>query len=271
MSKVILITGASRGFGKLWAKAFLEAGNRVVATARNLTDLEDLVAAFGNSVLPLQLDVRKRTQCIEVVNQAKETFGQLDVVINNAGFGLFGAVEEVNETDVKNQFETNVYGSLWITQAALPIMRAQKSGHIIQVSSVLGIVSIPTMSVYNATKFAVESIMEALSGEVNHLGVKTTLIEPNAYTTDFGGDSALHSGSIGIYDDVKNAVLASFNEDTLGDPLATIPAILEIVNMENPPLRVFFGKVGYIFASEAYAKRLAEWEAWKDFSIAAHK
>ncbi|KQM74811.1 short-chain dehydrogenase [Pedobacter sp. Leaf216] len=271
MSKVILITGASRGFGKLWAKAFLEAGNKVVATARNLADLEDLVLEFGNMVLPLQLDVKNRTQCIEVVNFAKETFGQLDVVINNAGFGLFGAVEEVNEVDVKNQFETNVYGSLWIIQAALPIMRAQRSGHIIQLSSLLGIVSIPTMSIYNATKFALEAIIEALSGEVNHLGINTTLIEPNAYTTDFGGDSALHSGSIDIYDDVKNAVLAGFNEDTMGDPLATIPAILEIVNTKNPPLRVFFGKVGYTFASEVYAKRLAEWEAWKEFSIAAQK
>lgn len=271
MSKIIMITGASRGFGKLWAKAFLKNGDKVIATARNLNDLDDLVSEFGDAILPVRLDVTNRSDCFTAVTQANTHFGRLDVVINNAGFGLFGAVEEVNEADVRSQFETNVYGSLWITQAALPVMRAQKSGHIIQISSLLGVVSLPILSIYNATKFAVEAIIEALHGEVKGLGIKTTIIEPNGYATDFNGESAAHSGTIDDYNDVRNAVFGSFTEDSVGDPLATIPAILKILDTDKPPLRVFFGKLGHTFANQVYAERLAEWDAWKDLSIAAHR
>src|SRR5690242_1220682 len=158
MSKIILITGASRGFGKLWAKAFLQRGDKVAATARNLTDLDDLVKEFGDNVLPLQLDVTDREQCFDVVNKAFQHFGKLDVVINNAGYGLFGTIEETSEQEARNQIETNVFGTLWISQAAIPVMREQGKGHIIQISSLLGVISLPVLGVYNASKWAVEAI-----------------------------------------------------------------------------------------------------------------
>ena len=156
MSKTIFITGASRGFGKLWAEAFLKRGDKVVATARNTASLNDLVAAYGNSILPLQLDVNNRADSFAAVAKAKEHFGSIDVLINNAGYGLFGSIEETSEADARQQIETNVFGLLWITQAALPIMREQGHGHIIQVSSVLGITTLPLLGIYNASKWAVE-------------------------------------------------------------------------------------------------------------------
>src|ERR1700744_4792995 len=141
MSKVILITGSSRGFGKIWAKALLKRGDKVAATARNLRDLNDLVSEYGDAVLPLQLDVTDREACIAVVNKAQKHFGSIDVLINNAGYGLFGAIEETTEAQARAQMETNFFGLLWVTQAIVPVMRAQKSGHIIQVSSFLGLVT----------------------------------------------------------------------------------------------------------------------------------
>src|SRR5215467_5580341 len=166
MKKTILITGASRGFGKIWAKAFLKRGDNVIATARNLKDIIDLVEEFGEAVLPLQLDVTNRDQCFSVVKDGYNYFRKLDVVINNAGYGLFGAIEETTEREVRDQFDTNVFGSLWVTQAAIPIMKKQGKGHIIQVSSILGLSVAPTMGIYSASKWAVEAINESIAGEV---------------------------------------------------------------------------------------------------------
>src|SRR4051812_14792370 len=166
MKKTILITGASRGFGKLWAKAFLQRGDKVAATARNLSDLDDLVSEFGDLVTPIQLDVTDRTAAIEAVKYANSKLGSIDVLINNAGFGLFGTIEETTEEEARQQIETNVFGLLWVTQAALPIMRNQGHGHIVQVSSVLGITTLPVLGVYNASKFAVEGLSETLATEV---------------------------------------------------------------------------------------------------------
>src|SRR5580698_9104028 len=137
MEKVIFITGASRGFGKLWAEAFLKRGDKVAATARNLDSLKDLVKQYGDSILPIQLDVNNRAESFAAVKKAHAHFGQIDVLINNAGYGLFGTIEETSEQEARDQFETNVFGLLWVTQAALPIMRAQGHGHIIQLSSIL--------------------------------------------------------------------------------------------------------------------------------------
>lgn len=158
MSKVILITGASRGFGRIWAEALLKRGDKVVATGRSLDALRELSATYGDQVLTLQLDVNDREASFKAVNAAKEHFGRIDVLINNAGYGLFGAVEETTEQEARDQMETNFFGVLWATQAVLPIMRAQQSGHIIQVSSYLGLVTIPVLGIYNASKFAVEGL-----------------------------------------------------------------------------------------------------------------
>ena len=270
MAKTIFITGASKGFGKIWAEAFLKRGDKVVATARDINSLKGLVDSFGDAVLPLQLDVTDRNASFEAVNKAKQHFGQIDVLINNAGFGLFGAIEETSEAEARQQMETNLFGLLWVTQAVLPIMRAQKSGHIIQVSSVLGVATLPVLGLYNASKFAVEGLTETLAAEVKDFGIKVSLIEPNGYETDWGGSSAVHSQSIDAYDGVKKAFRESSSADIYGKPEATVEAVLKLIDAENPPLRLFLGKVAYPWVKQVYESRLTEWETWKEVSAAAH-
>jgi NAD(P)-dependent dehydrogenase (short-subunit alcohol dehydrogenase family) len=175
MSKIILITGASRGFGKIWAKALLERGDKVAATARNTEDLNDLVEAYGDAVFPVQLNVNNHDAVFAAVNQVKKHFGRIDTLINNAGYGLFGAIEETTEQQARAQMETNFFGLLWVTQAIIPIMREQGSGHIIQVSSVLGLVSLPVLGLYNASKYAVNGLSETLATEVKSFGIKVSL------------------------------------------------------------------------------------------------
>jgi NAD(P)-dependent dehydrogenase (short-subunit alcohol dehydrogenase family) len=218
----------------------------------------------------LILDVTNRGASFEAVNKAQQHFGQIDVLINNAGFGLFGAIEEASEVQARQQFETNVFGSLWITQAVLPIMRKQQSGHIIQVSSILGVATLPVLGLYNASKFAVEGLFDTLATEVKDFGIKVSLIEPNGYETDFGGSSAINSQSIDAYEGVKQALRESATEDMYGKPEATTEAVLKLIDTENPPLRLFLGKVAFPWVKQVYESRLAEWEAWNDVSVAAH-
>lgn len=270
MGKTIFITGAARGFGKIWVGALLKEGYNVVATARNTAALDDLSAAYGNSLLTLSLDVTNKSQCVDVVNKAHEHFGSLDVVINNAGYGLFGTIEEASEEEIRTQFETNVFGLLWVTQAALPIMRQQGFGHIIQLSSVLGLISIPLLGIYNATKFAVEGITEAMAEEVKSFGIKTTLIEPIGYHTDFSGSSGVRSQPIDAYQDFKDAGYEQMKNMPYGDPNATANPILKIINSENPPSRVFFGATALPWIQNVYADRLAKWEEVNDLSVEAH-
>lgn len=270
MSKTILITGASRGFGKIWAKAFLKRGDTVIATARNVKDINDLVNEYGDAVLPLQLDVTNREQCFSVVNKALQHFGKLDVVINNAGYGLMGAIEEASEQEARDQFEANVFGTLWVTQAAIPVMRNQGKGHIIQVSSALGIATVPSLGIYNASKWAVEAISETMAGEVKAFGINTTLVEPIAYATDWSGASAVHSKPIDVYDNLRTAMNEHVKHMPVGDPEATAEAVLKIVDAENPPLRIFFGKTALPWIKGVYADRLTKWEVWNELSEAAH-
>jgi NAD(P)-dependent dehydrogenase (short-subunit alcohol dehydrogenase family) len=270
MGKTIFITGASKGFGKIWAAAFLKRGDKVVATARNTEALNDLVKQYGDAILPLQLDVTDRAQSFAAIKKAKEHFGRIDVLINNAGFGLFGAVEETSEQEARAQIETNVFGLLWVTQAVLPIMRAQRSGHIIQVSSVLGIVTLPVLGLYNASKFAVEGLSETLATEVKGFGINVSLIEPNGFSTDWAGGSATHTTPMPEYEPVKAAFQAGLTEDSFGNPEATVDAVLKLVDSPKPPLRLFLGKVAYPFAKSVYAERLATWEEWKDVAEKAH-
>jgi len=270
MSKVIFITGASRGFGRIWAEAFLERGHKVAATSRNIEVLKDLKAKYGDAILPIQLNVDNRQEAFDAVNKAAAHFGALDVVINNAGYGLFGAIEEASEAEARQQIETNVFGLLWITQAALPIMRKQGHGHIIQLSSVLGIFTLPVLGIYNASKFAVEGLSETLAQEVKGFGINVTLVEPNGFSTDWTGSSSFHSKSIDAYDDVKKTFNDGLTDDAFGIPEATVPAILKLIEEKNPPLRYFLGKVGLPVAKEVYKGRLAEWEHYADVATAAH-
>lgn len=271
MSKVIFITGATKGFGRIWAESFLKRGDRVVATGRNTEALQDLKKQYGDLVLPLKLDVNDRNASFEAVKVAKEHFGRIDVLINNAGYGLFGAVEETSEEEARNQMETNFFGVLWLSQAVLPIMREQKSGHIIQVSSFLGLVTLPVLGLYNASKFAVEGLSETLAAEVKGFGINVSLVEPNGYTTDWSGASAFQTQSMEVYDAVK----AGFNEAVstpgiFGNPEATAKVILDLVDNPNPPLRLLFGSFAYAAVTEKYKERLASFEEWKAVSHEAH-
>ena len=270
MAQTILITGASRGFGRIWAEAFLDRGDNVIATARNTKALEGLVKKYCNAVLPLQLDVTNRAQSFSVVKKAVEQFGWLDVVINNAGYGLFGTIEETSEQEARNQLEANVFGLLWVTQAALPVMRQQGHGHIIQLSSVLGVATLPTMGIYNASKFAVEGLSETLAAEVKNFGIHVTLVEPNGFATNFFSDSSVHATPIKAYDGVKEAFKSGLTDDSFGKPEATTEAILKLVDSSNPPLRLFLGKVALPWVKQVYTQRLAEWESWDEVAVKAH-
>jgi NADP-dependent 3-hydroxy acid dehydrogenase YdfG len=271
MSKIIFITGASKGFGKLWAEAFLKRGDKVAATARNLTALNELAATYGDNVLPLQLDVNNRTEVFAAVNKIEKHFGRIDVLINNAGHGLIGITEEATEAQAREQMETNFFGSLWVTQAVLPIFRKQKSGHLIQVSSYLGLTTLPLLGIYNASKFAVEGLIETIAIETAHLGIKTTLIEPNGYSTDWAGASATRTaGDITDYTPVREAFYKmGENPNSWGKPEATVAPILQVVDNTNPPQRLLFGNIAYNTMHKVYTQRLKDIEVWKDVSIAA--
>lgn len=271
MAKTIFITGASRGFGRIWAEAFLKHGDNVVAAVRSPETLTKLSKEFSSTLLVLKLDVTDRIASLMAMETAKKHFGTIDVLINNAGFGHIGAVEELKEQDVKAQFETNVLGSLWTIQAVLPIMREQNSGQIIQLSSALGLNTVSLMGLYSASKFAVEGLVETLAGEVSGFGIKTTILEPGGFSTDFFGTTSLAlSESIPAYDDIRKDFYEHANEQDSGNPAATAKALLRLVDSENPPLRLLLGKTVYPWVKHTYEERLKTWESWQDVSVAAH-
>jgi NAD(P)-dependent dehydrogenase (short-subunit alcohol dehydrogenase family) len=270
LTKTWFITGASKGFGREWAEAALERGDKVAATARRLETLDALVDTYGDAVLPIQLNVTDRSADFDAVKRAADHFGTLDVVVNNAGYGHFGMVEELSEDDLRAQMETNFFGALWVTQAALPIMRAQGSGHIIQVSSIGGISAFPTVGAYHASKWALEGISQSLSQEVAGFGINVTLIEPGGYSTDWSGPSATHSQENPAYADVREAAKNRPSAAAKpGDPTATRDAILKVVDTDEPPLRIFFGEAPVEIATKDYESRLAEWNEWQPVSVEA--
>ncbi|MDO5611215.1 MAG: SDR family NAD(P)-dependent oxidoreductase [Pseudomonadota bacterium] len=268
--KVWFVTGAARGFGRCWVEAALARGDKVAATARNTEALAPLIAEYGDAVLSLMLDVTDRNAVFNAVAQAHRHFGRLDVVLSNAGFGCMGAIEEVQIDDARAVFETNVFGTLSLIQAALPLLRGQKSGHIIMVSSVAGVVAMPIAGVYEGTKFAVEAIGEALAAEVAEHGIKVTLVEPGGYATDFLSDSSIRTApALPAYDNVRAQLAAMLTPDSLGDPAATADAMLALVDAKDPPLRLILGTL-LPFVEDVYAQRIKTWQAWQDVSIAAH-
>jgi NAD(P)-dependent dehydrogenase (short-subunit alcohol dehydrogenase family) len=267
--RVWFITGSSRGFGREWAIAALERGDSVAATARDTGSLDDVVQRFGDKILPLKLDVTDRSAVYAAVAAARERFGRLDVVVNNAGYGQFGAVEELSEAEARDQIETNLFGALWVTQAALPILRAQGSGHILQVSSIGGISAFPNVGIYHASKWALEGISQTLAQEVAPFGIKVTLIEPGGYSTDWGGSSAKHATAMTEYDAAREQMQQRRAGAVPGDPTATREAVLKVVDAENPPLRIFFGDGPLAIATRDYESRLATWREWEPVSIEA--
>ena len=266
--KTWFITGTSRGFGREWTEAALDRGDRVAATARDISTLDDLVEKYGEAILPLQLDVTDREADFAAVEAAHRTFGQLDVVVNNAGYGHFGFVEELTEDEIRAQMETNLFGALWVTQAALPILRSQGSGHIIQVSSIGGISAFPGIGAYHASKWALEGFSQALAAEVAGFGVKVTLVEPGGFATDWAGPSSKRSESLPAYAEARETMererKARAGSGGPGDPRASAAALLRIVDAAEPPLRTFFGNTPIDIAKADYARRIATWEQWDD-------
>ncbi len=266
MSKIWFITGSSRGFGRQFTEAALERGDKVAATARNTDSLKDLLAAHGEAILPLTLDVTDKAAAAEAVQRAHAHFGRLDVVVNNAGYGLFGTVEELTERQVRDQMETNFFGALWVTQAALPLLREQGSGHIVQISTIGGVTTFPNLGGYHASKWALEGLTEALAQEVAAFGIKVTLVEPGGFATDWSGASASFAEQLPAYDGVRAALAEGWSDVKLGDPTAAGPALLKIVDADVPPLRVFFGTTGLDLIPHVYAERLKTWQDWAHVS-----
>ncbi|KVZ35444.1 oxidoreductase [Burkholderia ubonensis] len=268
--RVWFITGASRGIGALIAEAALADGNAVVAAGRHVPAI---VERLGESValLPVELDVTDEAQAKAAVQAAVEKFGRVDVLVNNAGFGLLGAVEESADKDVRRMYDTNVFGLLNVTRAVLPTMRANRSGHVINISSIGGYRAAAGFGVYSSTKFAVEGITEALHAELKPLGVHATVVEPGYFRTDFLDASSLVVASdvIDDYDETSGAVrrkAVQMNHNQPGDPVKLAAAMITLVDSPNPPLRLPLGTdtLAAIAAKNAYVAQ--ETETWKALS-----
>ncbi|MEZ2443621.1 SDR family NAD(P)-dependent oxidoreductase [Chitinophaga sp. RCC_12] len=269
-SKVWFITGASRGFGRIWAEAALERGDKVAATARNIDSLAGLKEKYGEQVLTLALDVTKPGQAKSAIDEAHAYFGRLDIVLNNAGYSLVGTIEEASAEDIKAMYETNVFGAVAVIQAALPLLRQQGGGHILGTSSNLGHVVLPVIGYYCSTKWAFEAIHESLAAEVKDFGIKVTIIEPGAYATEFGSQESLKfAAGMEIYSDFKNQFFGKLRDLERGDPNATPQALFQVVDTENPPLRFHLGSHNLPWVRSAYEERLALWENWDPISSSA--
>ena len=275
MSKVWFVTGSSRGLGRHFVEAALCRGDRVAVTARSTASTRDLVATYGDAVLPLELDVTDKAAVFDSVRRAMEHFGRLDVIVNNAGYAQIGAVEELTEQQLRDQFETNVFGAVWVIQAALPHLRAQRAGHIVQLSSVAGLIAMPLGGAYQASKWALEALNETLAGEVADFGIKVTVIEPAGFATRSGKNpDPLDNGHVAepdqAYDGLRRRLAAVMGKQPAGDPAAAAQTLLKIVDSDNPPLRVLFGQGFYQTLQQVYADRLDTWAKGQDLSIEAH-
>lgn len=269
-NKVWFITGASRGFGRIWTEAALQRGDKVAATARSLASIADLNEKYGANVLTLELDVTNTAQAASAVAKAHEHFGRLDIVLNNAGYSLVGTIEEASADEVRTLYDTNIFGPLAVIKAALPLLREQGGGHILGTSSNLGQVVLPVIGYYCSSKWAFEAIHESLAAEVKSFGIKVTIIEPGAYATEFGSQESLKfAAGLDIYEDFKNQFFGELRTLERGDPAATPEAIFQLVDAENPPLRFFLGNQNLAWVRKAYAERLAIWEEWESVSNAA--
>ncbi len=272
-TKTWLITGASRGFGREFARAALGRGDNVAATARDVSALRDLRDEHPG-LLALPLDVTDADAVRDRVAEAEKHFGRLDVVVNNAGYGHFGAVEEVTDAELRDQLETNVFGAHRVVRAALPGMRERGSGHIVQVSSIGGVMAVPNLGAYHASKWALEALSESLAAEVARFGVHVTLVEAGGYDTDWAGSSARRSAPLPAYDAMRGEMAGRRGASVPGDPSAAAQALLEVVDAEQPPLRVLFGALFGVpvpeIARGVYERRLKEWAAWEDLAARAY-
>jgi NAD(P)-dependent dehydrogenase (short-subunit alcohol dehydrogenase family) len=275
MSQVWFVTGSSRGLGRSFAEAALVRGDKVAATARDTAILDELVAAYGEAVLPVSLDVTDRAAAFFGVRQAAGHFGRLDVIVNNAGYAQVDAVEELTERELRDQMETNLFGAVWVVQAALPYLREQGHGHIVQLSSAAGLIAMPLGGAYHASRWALEGLNEALAHEVAGFGIRVTIIEPGGFATRSGKNpDPLDNGRMAdahpAYGSLRRRLAEVAGKQPAGDPAAAAQTLIKIVDSDDPPLRVLFGQGFYPMIQKAYADRLKTWEQGQDLSAAAH-
>ena len=237
-----------------------------MATARRPEQLDDLVAAHPGKVLALALDVTGRTDVLAVVEQATVLTGRIDVLVNNAGYGLSGGVEEASEQEVRDQFEVNVFGALWCSQAVLPVMREQGAGHLFQISSIGGVAGFLGTGIYHASKWALEGFSESLAQEVAPFGIGVTIVEPGPFRTDWNGDSMARATPMPVYDDLlgdrRQALSGALARTQAGDPRRAGEALLQVLDSPAPPRRLLLGAMAADLGPRTYRDRLDEWAAW---------
>ena len=267
-SPVWFITGCSTGFGRDLAKAVLAKGYRCVVTARNPKQVEDIAAGYKETALVLELDVTDRSEVESSVKAAESHFGRIDVLVNNAGIGYFGAIEESDEAEVKRMFDINLWGLSAMTRAVLPGMRKRRSGHIVNISSIGGLTAYPALAYYHASKFAVEGFSETLAKEVAHLGIKVTLVEPSGFRTDWAGRSAKDvKNSIADYAESAGQNLKSLRAASgkqAGDPKRAAEAIIKAVESKEPPLHLLLGKAAWKNAHLKLDALNKDFDAWRE-------
>ena len=271
MNKVWFITGCSTGFGRQLAQAALQSGYRVAVTSRNTDDVKDIADQYPDTALAITLDVTKPAEIKTAVAQALEKFKRIDVLVNNAGIGYFGAIEESEEEEIRRMFEINFFGLANVTNAILPVMRKQKSGHIINISSIGGLVAFPGVGFYNATKFAVTGYSEALAKETAHLGIKVTVVAPSGFRTDWAGRSANNS-KIVIDDYAPTAhtnqnAIRGYSGNQPGDPERAALAIIKAVESPEPPLRLLLGVGALKGARNKIAELQLDIDTWEETTV----
>lgn len=270
-SRVWFITGASRGLGRAFTEAALSAGDRVVGAARDVSPLDDLVARHPGRLLALRLDVTDRAAVFDVVAKAVQHFGRLDVVVNNAGALFAGMVEEFTETQARTQLEVNFFGALWVSQAVLPQLRAQGSGHIVQISSIGGLGGFPSTGLYSASKFALEGMSEALAAEAAQFGVKVTIVQPGGYWTDLYTSSTATAPNPS-YDSLRDELAKQWAEGSIdSEPRLAAEAMMKLVASDDPPPRLLLGSMVYDLAFDIAKQRMDTWAGWEEVSRAAEK
>lgn len=266
MEKVWLITGCSTGFGRELAKEVLAKGYKVAVASRKTSDVDDIVAAYPNTSIAIQLDVTNESEIKSSVAQTMAHFGQIDVLVNNAGIGYFGSIEESEDAEVRKMFEINVFGLAKMTQEVLPHMRKQRSGHILNIASIAGLRSFPGVGFYNATKYAVDGFSEALAKEVGPLGIKVTIIAPSGFRTDWAGRSANESpANISDYTETayKNKDnIRGISGNQAGDPIRGVKAMIQVVESENPPMRLLLGVAALKGAREKLEELKNDFDTW---------
>ncbi len=273
MSTVFFLTGSSRGLGRAIAQAVLDAGDQLVATARRVSSLDDLSARYGDQILPLELDVTDAGGAQDAVARATERFGRIDVVVNNAGYANLAAVEDISLSDFRAQLETNFFGVVNVTKAALPVLRRQGAGHIIQVSSIGGRLATPGLAAYQSAKWALGGFSGVLAAEVAPLGIHVTVLEPGGMQTDWAGSSMQIPPVSAPYQPTVGASAAMHNTTnlSLGDPAKVAQVVLQVAAMDDPPSRLILGSEAYTYATAAARAQAEADERWRELTISTDR